>query len=65
MTDWEPTDLDTVAEDERTSKSQRDQRIDICKSCNRLSLLKFCKECHCYMPLKTYITSANCPLGKW
>jgi hypothetical protein len=65
MTDWEPTNLDTISTEEKTTKSQREQRIEICKTCDRLSLLKFCKECHCYMPLKTYIKSVSCPLEKW
>jgi hypothetical protein len=43
-----------------------EQRMTICSSCE--SLLKsitVCKECYCYMPWKTKIDMAKCPLNKW
>jgi hypothetical protein len=42
-----------------------DQRMNICKSCPQLTALNFCTECSCFMPLKTKILSAKCPLNKW
>jgi hypothetical protein len=42
------------------------ERIKICKSCN--SFIKpflVCKKCFCYMPWKTKIEKAVCPLNKW
>lgn len=41
-------------------------RMDICNSCPELiSLTKQCKQCGCIMPLKTKISAATCPIGKW
>lgn len=41
------------------------QRYSICKQCENLNNLKFCKKCNCFMPLKTLITISECPVGKW
>lgn len=46
-------------------EEQRNQRLDTCKSCEYLHATDFCKLCHCYMPVKTYIPSASCPQKKW
>tara|TARA_B110000977_G_C10963415_1_gene449449 strand:- start:479 stop:973 length:495 start_codon:yes stop_codon:yes gene_type:complete len=43
----------------------QESRYDICKACDSLSVLKTCKECHCIMPIKTRLTNAVCPIGKW
>ncbi len=41
-------------------------RYDICLQCPELvSLTKQCKQCGCFMALKTKLESAKCPLGKW
>lgn len=48
---------------ETTSESER--RMAICNQCPKLNPLKFCNECACFMPLKTKLPFANCPLGKW
>lgn len=42
----------------------RDNRVKICKSCDQLVKL-FCKQCKCFMPVKTWVADANCPLAKW
>jgi hypothetical protein len=42
------------------------QRYEICKTCPRLvQLTKQCKECGCFMKLKTKLEDATCPIGKW
>jgi hypothetical protein len=47
-------------------KEQREQRVSICKSCDRLSAkINVCKECGCFMPVKTWMSFASCPKGKW
>jgi hypothetical protein len=46
-------------------QEQRETRIDICQSCDKLTEKKFCSECNCFMPLKTWINVATCPLEKW
>jgi hypothetical protein len=48
--------------DEELSKS----RMDICNECPSLiQLTKMCKECGCFMLMKTKLKEATCPLGKW
>jgi len=43
-----------------------DARLDICKLCPELiKLTKQCKKCGCFMAIKTKLTGAACPLGKW
>ena len=45
---------------------RRIERMTICRSCDRLRKdLPLCKECGCFMPLKTSLKNAVCPLGKW
>jgi hypothetical protein len=42
------------------------QRIELCKSCEKFtSLIKACKECGCFMPVKVRYSFFNCPLKKW
>jgi hypothetical protein len=41
-------------------------RYGICLSCDRLiNATKQCRECGCIMTMKTKISAATCPLGKW
>lgn len=47
------------------TKEQREERVQICKTCDKLSSLNFCEICHCFMPLKTYMKSQKCPDNKW
>lgn len=47
------------------TKELQEQRYEICKGCDSLTVLKTCKECGCIMPLKTKLSSAVCPLDKW
>lgn len=42
-----------------------EKRMDICKKCDRLDRFKRCKECGCFMVIKTKIKTAKCPLKKW
>jgi hypothetical protein len=43
-----------------------DERYSICKNCPQfLKMSKRCKECGCFMKLKTQISSSKCPIGKW
>ncbi len=37
-----------------------------CRDCDRLIRATWtCKECGCFMKVKTRVPSAECPLGKW
>jgi hypothetical protein len=40
-------------------------RMAICESCPELTTLKRCQQCGCFMLVKTRLTGAHCPLGKW
>ncbi len=49
-----------------TSQEKRDRRLDICKGCERLfKPTRTCKECGCFMTMKTWLRLAECPLEKW
>ena len=41
------------------------QRMQICKSCDKLTILNVCSQCGCFMPIKTRLKSSYCPIGKW
>lgn len=43
----------------------RNERIEICKQCDKITELKFCSECNCFMPAKTWLKTKECPLKKW
>lgn len=59
-----PADLFNA--DNYTDKKTRISRFDTCKGCERLfKPTKSCKECGCFMALKTWLKDATCPLGKW
>lgn len=41
-------------------------RFTICQLCPELiQLTKQCKQCGCFMAMKTKLKAAKCPLGKW
>ena len=41
------------------------ERWEICKSCDRLNAVKFCRECGCFMPIKVRFSGNECPIGEW
>lgn len=41
-----------------------DMRLNLCKSCD-MFMKGVCKSCGCYMPIKTKMAHASCPLAKW
>ena len=50
----------------KATESQAKTRMDVCLSCDRLTKsTKQCKECGCFMHLKTLLAEATCPLKKW
>jgi recombinational DNA repair protein RecR len=49
----------------KISEKERNARFDVCKSCEHLAKMDFCKICSCYMPVKTYLPGQSCPLKKW
>ncbi len=48
----------------RTSKEEKQARMDICNSCDKRQD-NICKVCGCFLTLKTTWKSSECPLGKW
>ena len=44
----------------------KEKRYSICQTCTRfIKISGQCKECGCFMAMKTGILHASCPLGKW
>jgi hypothetical protein len=59
---WDLINPNTEYVDEEKS----DARMKICNECPELiKLTKQCKECGCFMAVKTKMTRATCPLEKW
>lgn len=56
--------MEIIAEDLPETDLQK-TRISICNTCEDYTALKFCSECKCFMPFKTRLESATCPLNKW
>lgn len=60
------TPLDLLNSKNYTSKDIKDARYNICLGCDRLfKPTRTCKECGCFMGLKTWIKDASCPIGEW
>lgn len=59
---WDIVNPKAEVVDLHTSES----RISICLSCpSFIALTKQCKKCGCFMPAKTKLSNAKCPLNKW
>lgn len=51
---------------EYSSEEESDARYSLCKACPKFNPgVKTCQECGCFMPAKTRLKLATCPLGKW
>lgn len=51
---------------EVVSEEDANTRYSICQICPELiKLTKQCKKCGCFMPAKTKLALAECPIGKW
>ena len=48
-----------------TSFEGRKMRISICEECDKLTKLKVCKLCNCFMPIKIWAKFVDCPDNKW
>jgi hypothetical protein len=49
-----------------TDNTKGDVRMDICKQCDAYNnSTSQCRHCGCYMPIKTKIDAAKCPMSKW
>jgi hypothetical protein len=61
------TPLDFLNPDTKyATKDFSDTRFAICEVCpSFIRTTTQCKECGCFMKLKTKLVKAACPLGKW
>jgi hypothetical protein len=51
---------------DRISEDIAQEKLSICQSCPELiKLTSQCKKCGCFMPAKTKLLNAQCPIGKW
>ena len=58
--------LDLLSSNNYTSKEHRAARLNVCRDCSSLfKPTRTCRECGCFMALKTWLKDASCPLGKW
>ena len=50
----------------KVSNEEATERFNICKQCPELiNLTSQCKQCGCFMKIKTTYNAAKCPLSKW
>lgn len=49
----------------KVSDAEHSQRMSVCEKCPKLMVTKQCSECGCYMPIKSQLMHASCPLEKW
>lgn len=59
------TVLDFLKNTLRIDEETRENRMSICRQCDRFTAKTICSECKCIMKLKTWIGPAECPLHKW
>lgn len=58
---WDLLDVENYVDTQTATN-----RMKICTDCPRLlKSTKQCKECGCFMILKTRLKNATCPIGKW
>jgi hypothetical protein len=63
--DVKPWDI-VNPQEEKVSEEEAIRRFDICKACPELiKLTKQCRNCGCFMAVKTKLEKATCPIGKW
>ena len=53
-------------EEIKVTDEQREERYAMCRACEHfLSTTTSCTKCGCFMAAKTYLSGAECPIGKW
>ena len=63
MFEWEITQNNPI--ELLVSKEIREQRVELCKSCDNLNNVQICDLCGCIMPVKTWLKFSECPDKKW
>lgn len=51
--------------DQSVPEAVLNARLELCNACPRLSVTRQCKECLCFVDLKTKLRQEKCPLDKW
>lgn len=60
------TPFDMLKRNNKVTQEMYDQRMSICRTCeNFKERTQRCGLCHCFMNMKTRLSGANCPIGKW
>ncbi len=62
---WETKRVDEIQKHLLASSELREQRISVCEQCIELTKWKRCRVCGCFMPLKVWISTEQCPQKKW
>lgn len=52
-------------ETEYATEDEKNSRYAICEVCPYFLSSKQCSKCGCFMPAKTSLKYATCPVGKW
>ena len=52
-------------EDEVEDEDTKKERYALCEECPHLLATKQCTKCGCFMPAKTGLLHATCPINKW
>lgn len=52
-------------ETQYVEEEKQNERYAICEGCEHLTVAKTCTKCGCFMPAKTKLLNATCPLQKW
>lgn len=58
---WDILNPETKYVSEEVAK----ERLSTCEGCPFFTAAKTCEKCGCFMPLKTKLAHAECPVGKW
>ncbi len=56
--------LEAIKEKDRVQEQVYEERLAICKSCDRLSEAT-CQACGCYVELRAALRHGRCPYKKW
>jgi hypothetical protein len=58
---WDFVNPDT----EYVTEDEQQNRYATCEDCPHLTVAKTCTQCGCFMPAKTKLKYAVCPIEKW
>ena len=56
--------IEDLSDEERASEPIREERLSICKDCERL-LEGMCTACGCYVELRAAMKEKECPYERW